>query len=169
MDWLERVRGFEATAHSLLAQYESSQESRVVKLEETYSQLNLLNLKQDDLVRQALRCTEQGLYRAAHVMCWAAVMDFIEEKLEVCGIGVLLLHYPKWHKSKDVSELAEYVPERQLLEALKPMGLATKNQVKGLIGLLERRNECAHPTAYLPELNETLGYISESLKRIKTL
>ena len=38
-----------------------------------------------------------------------------------------------------------------------------------LHGLLTRRNECAHPSTYLPGLNETLGYIAETLNRIEYL
>lgn len=41
--------------------------------------------------------------------------------------------------------------------------------MKALHGLLNRRNECAHPSEYFPDLNETLGYIGELFKRIKQL
>lgn len=96
-------------------------------------------------------------------------MDYILEKLEANGISTLLAQYPKWPKVKNMSELAEHVPEKQLVDALQKLGLATKNQTKAFSSLLERRNECAHPTSYLPELNETLGYISETLKRLRDL
>jgi hypothetical protein len=169
MDWLVRAQRFETAAHGLLSKYESSADSRVIKLEQSYDQLDLLNLKQDDLFRQSLRCVEQKLFRAAHVMCWVACMDFILETLDGVGIDAILTAYPKWQKVKSVRELAEYVPEAQLVDALGKLGLATKGQIKSFAGLLHRRNECAHPTAYLPELNETLGYIAETLNRIQDL
>jgi hypothetical protein len=169
MDWLARVQKFEASAHQLLVPFEGANGSRIIKLEESYGKLDILNLKQDDLFRQALRCTEQGLYRAAHVMCWAACMDFIQEKLQERGMAAIYTAYPNWQRVKDVAELAEYVPEAQLVDALQKLGLATKGQTKALQGLLHRRNECAHPTTYYPAANETLGYISETLQRIQSL
>ena len=41
--------------------------------------------------------------------------------------------------------------------------------MKALHGLLNRRNECAHPSDYFPDLNETLGYLSELFQRIEYL
>jgi hypothetical protein len=61
------------------------------------------------------------------------------------------------------------VSEFQLIEASRDLGLAGKNEMKGLHGLLNKRNECAHPSNYYPGLNDTLGFISEVLMRIKNL
>jgi hypothetical protein len=41
--------------------------------------------------------------------------------------------------------------------------------MKALHGLLNRRNECAHPSEYFPDLNQTLGYVSELFSRIEWL
>jgi hypothetical protein len=166
--WLLRVQNFELEAHKILGRLESSGASRVVVLEQTYDSLALLNLRQDDMLRQALRCAEHGLYRAAHVMAWAACMDYIEDKLSEDGLVKLRAARPTW-LGHDIHEMAEYVPEFQLVEVLQPLRLATKNEKNALIGLLRKRNECAHPTGYLPGLNETLGYIAEVLQRIAKL
>ncbi len=162
------VREFERQAHALLAIHESSSKSRVVVLDDTYRSLGVLNLRQDDLMRQALRCIEAGLYRAAHVMAWAAFMDFLEEKFQSDGLVRLRAARTAW-KGKNIEEMREYVNEFQLIEATLDLGLSTKNEVKALHGLLNKRNECAHPSNYYPQLNETLGYVSEVLQRIKTL
>ena len=169
MDLISRIKKFEESAHTLFGQYEDSSASRVIGLERSYEKLNLLNIRQDDLFRQSLRCAEAGLFRAAHVMCWAACMDYLQDILESHGILKIQATYPKWQKTKDVAELAEYVPEAQLVEALHKLGICTKNQAKAFAGLLNKRNECAHPSTYLPGLNETLGYISEVLQRIEAL
>lgn len=137
-------------------------------LEDTYSQLSGLNLRQDEMLRQALRCVENGLFRAAHVMAWAGFMDFLEEKLESDGLKELRRVRPHWNV-KSMAELRERVAEYQLIEAARDVGLCTKNEAKALIGLLNRRNECAHPSSYYPQLNESLGYISELLQRVRTL
>lgn len=168
-EWARRISNFEVAAHGILSQHESSKISRVVKVEETYSKLSILNLQQDDLFKQALRCIESGLYAAAHVMCWAACMDFIQQKLDETGMATIRSLYPAWPRASNATELAEHVPERQLVEALRKIGIATKNDVKALVSLLDRRNECAHPTGYHPGLNEALGYISECLARIQKI
>ena len=165
--WVSRLAAFESEAHASLATHESSR-SRVVILEDTYRQLAALSVRQDDLMRQALRCAENGLYRAAHVMAWAAFMDFVEEKLQSDGLAKLRARYPSW-QGKDIAEMREYVPEFQFLEATRELGLCTKNEAKALQGLLQRRNECAHPTDYYPGLNETLGYLAELFQRVTLL
>lgn len=166
-DLLAAAHEFEREAHTVLSAHESSP-SRVVVLEDTYKDLGALTLRQDDLMRQALRCAENQLYRAAHVMAWAAFMDFLEEKLQSDGLVKVRSIRPSW-KGADMTEMREYVPERQLVEVCQHLGLATKNQTQALVSLLNRRNECAHPSSYYPGLNETLGYISELLQRVKYL
>lgn len=166
-DSMERALAFKRAAHAMLAVHETSS-SRVVVLSDSYAQLSRLNLKQDDLMRQALRCVEEGVYRAAHVMAWAAYMDFLEERLASDGLVKLKAAYPNW-KGVDIEEMREYVPEHQLIEAAHKLGLCSKNQKKALQGLLNKRNECAHPSTYYPALNDTLGYISELLQRIGQL
>lgn len=166
-DVLRRAGEFQAVAHGILARHEAAQ-SRVVILEDTYAELGALTLKQDDLFRQGLRCAESGLFRAAHVMAWAAFMDFLEDKLASDGLVKVRTQRPAW-KSHDMHELREYVPERQLVEVAQAIGLCSKNETQSLVGLLQRRNECAHPSEYLPGLNETLGYLSELIQRIRLL
>jgi hypothetical protein len=153
-EMVRRVRAFRKEAHAILGSHEASP-SRVVLLEDTYKQLTGLNLLQDDLFRQALRCLESELYRAAHVMAWAAFMDFLEEKLGSDGFKKLKQVRPNW-KFATVVELREAQPEYQIIDAAKDVGLCAKSEAKGLHGLLNKRNECAHPSAYFPALNETL-------------
>lgn len=169
MDIFAQVRAFEKVAHKILSTQEASAESRVISLDESYKRLAGLSVAQEDLFKQALRCASEGLYRAAHVMCWAALMDFILEGLESHGIKKLQIAYPKWQVTNDAHELAEYVSEAQLLLSLQKLTICKKNEVKALTGLLNKRNECAHPSEYLPALNETLGYISECFQRLENL
>jgi hypothetical protein len=56
-----------------------------------------------------------------------------------------------------------------VIEAGKEAGAYNRTTMKALHGLLNRRNECAHPSEYFPDLNETLGYVGELFKRIKQL
>jgi hypothetical protein len=164
---LARCRAFEQEAHHILAVHETAL-SRLVVLEDTYRNLTALSLRQDDLFRQALRCIENELYRAAHVMAWAAFMDFIEEKLASDGLSKLRVLRPAW-KASSIEELRENVVECQLIDASRDLALLGKTEAKALQGLLSKRNECAHPSDYFPGLNEALGYVTEVLNRIGRL
>jgi hypothetical protein len=164
---LAKARAFESEAHRILGIHETSP-SRLILLDASYRELGTLNLRQDDLMRQALRCVENNLCRAAHVMAWAAFMDFLEEKLESDGLQKVRSARPAW-KGANMAEMREYVPEIQLVEVCQHVRLCTKNETQALVGLLRKRNECAHPSDYFPELNETLGYLSELLQRIRML
>lgn len=137
-------------------------------LSESYEKLTKLSLKQDELFRQALRCVEHELYRAAHVLSWAGFMDYLEEKLASDGLVKLRAAYSSWSVTS-IEELRENVVEFQVIEAARKLGLCTKTEMKALHGMLNKRNECAHPSDFYPDMNGSLGYISELLSRIKTL
>jgi hypothetical protein len=158
---LGRVRAFEREAHGIPAVHETAP-SRLILLEETYKKLTVLNLRQDDLLRQSLRCIENELYRAAHVMAWAGFMDFLKEKLASDGLTKLRALRPVW-KAASLEQLRDNVVEFQLLEAARDLGLFGKTETKALHGLRSKRNECAHPSSYFPSMNETLGYVTEVL------
>ena len=163
--WRGRAIAFAQDAHAILGMHEGASTSRVVLLNESYEKLATLSVAQDDLFRQALRCTESGLYRAAHVMGWAAFMDFIEDKICEDGLVALRKARPKWAATTK-EDLRETVNEYQLVDAAKALGLCSKTQAKALHGLLNKRNECAHPSHFFPGLNETLGYLAELFARV---
>lgn len=167
-EYLGRLREFEKEAHQILGVHEAAVPSRVYLLDSTYEELGKLSVKQDELFRQAIRCAEAELFRAAHVMAWAGLMDFLEEKLCTDGLKKLGAIRPKW-KTSSIEDLRETVPEFQLIEAARELGLTTKNEMKALHGLLNKRNECAHPSDYFPGANETLGFISEVFNRVRLL
>lgn len=164
---LAKVKAFEKDAHAIFAMHEASG-SRVIVLSESYDKLSKLSIKQDDLFRQSLRCVEHELYRAAHVLAWAAFVDLLEEKLASDGLTKLRVAYPAW-TATSLEELREHVVEFQLIEAARKLGLVTKTEMKAIHGMLNKRNECAHPNDFFPDVNMTLGYISELLSRVAIL
>lgn len=166
-NWLIKTEKFKSVVHKILGVHENSK-SRIIALSSSYENLNALNLKQDDLFRQAFTCLERECFRASHVMAWAAFMDFIEEKLfEDKGKKLRSLR-PSW-KASSSEELRENVNEYQIIDILENVGLCVKSEKKALHGLLNKRNECAHPSEYFPGLNDGLGYITELINRINTL
>ncbi|HEY3320084.1 MAG TPA: hypothetical protein VGP72_06445 [Planctomycetota bacterium] len=159
---------FEQAAHKILSHHEGAR-SRVINVDLTRQKLTSLSLQQHDLFQQALECVEYGIFRAAHVMAWAGFADLLEEKLASDSFVKLHARNPAWSKYTTVEDLRENVNEYQLIEAARALGLFSKPAMKALHGLLSKRNECAHPSAYQPELNETLGYVSELLKRAEDI
>jgi hypothetical protein len=100
-------------------------------------------------------------------MAWAAFMDFLHQKLAEDGLNRLGGARPDW-KVKHVEDLGSHA-DHQVIEAAQDCGLYAKTMKKALQGLLNKRNECAHPEEYCPELNDTLGYLDELFKRLATL
>ena len=163
---LRRARLLEGDARRILSTVESAKARRFT-LDASYEAVGRLSLKQDDLFRQALRCVEAELYRAAHVMAWAAFVDFLHERLAEDGLKRIRQAKPAWNVAQ-VEDLRNY-GDYQVIEAGEDCGLYRKTMKKALQGLLNKRNECAHPSNYFPSMNETLGYVTEVLNRISTL
>jgi len=166
-DLLARAHAFESEAHRILARHEATV-SRVITVEDTYHTLTGLSLHQDTLFREALRCVENQLFRAAHVMAWASFMDYLEDKMIAEYLMDIKAATPKWSISSK-EDLREQATEHQLIMVCRQIKLFSKNEEKAFLGLLNTRNECAHPSNYSPNLNETLGFISQLLNRINTL
>jgi hypothetical protein len=166
-DLLKRAHAFESDAHRILSRHEAAV-YRVITVEDTYRTLTGLSLHQDELFREALRCVENQLFRAAHVMAWAGFMDYLEDKMIAEYLTDIQGVRPKWSISSK-EELREQATEHQLITVCREVKLFTKSEEKAFHGLLNTRNECAHPSAYSPNLNETLGYISQLLNRVATL
>ncbi|MDC7812412.1 hypothetical protein [Sphingomonas koreensis] len=165
--WADRIGRFKTEALQQFAHIENSR-SRTITLNESYENLANLSLKQDDLFRQSLRCIEVGVYRAAHVMCWSATIDFLYGICEQDKFQTLNGVRQSWAITSS-ADLRENYTDFSVLEAMRAAGLIKKSEEKGFKGMLSRRNECAHPSDYLPGLNETLGYVSEAFKRIHAL
>lgn len=166
-DLLTRAHAFENEAHRILARHEATV-SRVITLEDTYNTLIGLSLNQDRLFREALKCVENQLFKAAHVMAWAGFMDYLEDKMMSEYLADIEAVRLKWSISSK-EDLREQAAEHQLIVVCREIKLFSKNEEKAFLGLLNTRNECAHPSNYSPTLNETLGFISQLLNRITTL
>jgi hypothetical protein len=105
------------------------------------------------------------VFRAAHVLAWAAMADYLQDYTAADGFVALRAARPNWSFST-TDELREKYTEHALVEAMYVANQITKGEMKACQGLLHRRNECAHPSNYFPDLNESLGYVSEIIKRI---
>ena len=163
---LKRIDAMGAELKVLLARHETSS-SRIITLEQSRARLGTLSLAQDELLGEALRAAELGLFRAAHVLVWAGFVDFLHEYLWRYHRSAIVAARPAWNltSAQDLRDQTEYA----VVEAGKVSGAYSKTVMKALHGLLNKRNECAHPSDYLPDLNGTLGYVSDVFGRIEFL
>jgi hypothetical protein len=163
---LGKVVSLGGEVQRILATHEAAP-ARTITLEDSYNRLGTLSLAQDELFRESLRAVEAELFRAAHVLAWAGFVDFLHNHLAGHGLAALKGIRPKWTvtTAEDLREHADH----QVIEAGKAAGLYPKSVMKALHGLLNKRNESAHPSEYFPDFNETLGYVSELFQRIAYL
>lgn len=154
-------------ARRILASHESST-ARTITIESAYDKIGGLSLDQTDLLRQGLRAIENGLYRASYVLAWAAFMDFAEVKLSVDDFKAVNTVYPSWG-IQDIDDLRDKRTDYQIVEALRETRLMTKNETKAVQGMLSERNEAAHPSHFLPDLNRALGYVADVVGKIDQL
>lgn len=165
------VAAWAAGVQSDLAKHLAKRERsahRVITLEESFAKLAGLSLRQHALMNEALKCIEHALYRPAHVAAWTAFVDYLHEwTMDRTRISKLRAARPKWNLTvkADLGLQTDFA----LIEALKAAGLVSNGLMKALHGLLNKRNECAHPDEYDPSVNDTLGYVDELMKRIAQL
>lgn len=164
----KKADSYRSEAQRVLIKYDGSP-SRIITLDATRKQLKDLSVRQDELFHQGLKCIEHGIYRAAHVMAWAAFIDYLEEKLASDGLIKVKAERPDWSKYMSIEDIRENTTEFAIIEIAKRVNLLSKAEMKTLHGLLSLRNECAHPTGHNPGLNESLGYVAQLLNRIKAL
>lgn len=165
-DFLARIADLETDAKIILATHEAAV-SRVITLEASYAKLDDLSLAQDEMFRESLRAVQNELYRAAHVLAWAGFIDFLHNLLVDKHLTALRTARPNWTitVAEDLREYSDF----QVIEAGKAASVYKNTMMRTLQGFLGQRNECAHPSDYFPDLNSTLGYVSELVNRIKRL
>lgn len=165
-DLLGKVVALESEAQRVLALHEAAA-SRTVTLEDSYVRLQKLSLSQDEAFRESLRAVEVRLFRAAHVLAWAGFVDYLHNLLASDGLAAIKAARPKWNLAsvEDFRDWGDF----QVIEAGKAAKFYSNTIMKALHGLLNKRNECAHPTKYFPDFNQTLGYLAEVFQRVESL
>jgi hypothetical protein len=164
----QRMNKFQSEAHRILSIHESSKKSRVILLSESFKKLEMLSIKEEILFQEALKCIENEFNRSAIILSWVGFMHFLLDKIENYGLQNVAVKRPAWNY-KTIEELTEKQAEFNIIELLPEIGFCSKTEKKALQGLLNKRNECAHPSSHTPDINESLGYISELFKRIEQI
>ncbi|WP_275547006.1 hypothetical protein [Pseudomonas sp. Marseille-Q0931] len=160
-EWKKRAEAAESEAHKILAAHEASR-SRVIHLNSLLNHLSGVPIDIQEYFKESIRCLETGCIRAGMVMAWCGFFEIFAVSLFDARENEIRLKRAAW-KFKDLAELKEGVAEGQLLDAAKEVGYIGKARLRILQGHLATRNQCAHPTLYVPSLNAGIGYIDELL------
>ena len=164
---LAGVKNFEREAASIFEGHEAALATRAYHATESLRKVSHLTFAQADALKQAVRCVEAGLYRAAFVMAWTAIADLILE-VAIKETAIVSARRPTWSFT-DKTSLAEERSDYAIVLALKESGILSKGKMKSLHGMLHRRNECSHPSTFHPGPNEALGFIDECIATAKSL
>ena len=124
-----------------------------------------------DYLSEAVTCYENGLYRAAILMAWAAVMEhlYIIASDHPGGIkNFETVNNSRFGKSKTYREIKKkddflYIGEANWLQLAEDAGLMNRNARTILTERLNLRNRCGHPTKYKPGREETVVFIESLL------
>lgn len=123
-----------------------------------------------EYLKEALGCYNNGLFRAAVLMVWAATMQHLYmvasrrpgglKAFEAANLKRLggSKNYRKIRKGDDFLYLRDW----DFIQFGEDAGMFNRNLRRKLHQRLELRNDCGHPTKYKPGRDETVVFI-ESL------
>lgn len=127
-----------------------------------------------DYLREALSCYEHGLYRAAILLVWAAVVQHLYSTAGRQTGGIKLFeraNHARFGSSKKYRTIRKqddflYLAERDFLQLGEDAGMFNRNARKVLQERLDLRNLCGHPTQYRPGREETVIFIESLLVNV---
>lgn len=161
-EWRKRAATAEKEAHTILAAHEASR-SRVIHLSSLLNHLSGAPIDIQEYFKESIRCLETGCTRAGMVMAWCGFFEIFALSLFTKKEADVRAKRTVW-KFKDLAELKENVAEAQILDVAKDVAHIGKARLRILQGHLATRNQCAHPTLYVPSLNTGIGYIDELIR-----
>jgi hypothetical protein len=127
-----------------------------------------------DYLVEAVACYEQGLYRAAILMVWAATVEYLyivasDDPDRIKDLEAA--NFARFRTSRTYRQIKKkddflYLGEANWLQLAEDAGLMNRNARQMLIERLNLRNRCGHPTKYKPGREETVVFIESLLLNI---
>lgn len=118
---------------------------------------------------EAIRCHELELYRSAIVMSWLAAVHVLYQ--HVIGSSLAAFNAEatrvdtKWKKAVNSDDLAR-MKESAFLDRLSSLSIIGSNVKKELIGCLDRRNACGHPSSLKVSANTSAHHLEVLLLNV---
>ncbi len=125
-------------------------------------------------LEEALACYQHGLYRAAILMVWAAVIQHLYSVVGAHRGGVSAFEaanrarFGTARKYREIRKQDDflYLGERDFLQLAEDVGMLNRNARKLLQERLDLRNLCGHPTQYRPGREEAVVFIESLLLNV---
>lgn len=129
-----------------------------------------------DYLDEAVSAYENGLYRAAILMVWAATIEHLYGVVRSRKGGVKLIeaaNVARYGTAKNYREIKKvddllYISESQFLQLAEDAGIFNRNARQVLIERLNLRNRCGHPTGYRAGRDEAVVFIESLTLNILT-
>jgi hypothetical protein len=103
-----------------------------------------------DFIEEAVKCIENGCYRAAVVLSWAGAVAVLYDNVVAHHLAAFnaeaLRRDPKWKTAKNADDLAR-LKESEFLNILGALSILGKNAKQELENCLTLRNGCGHPNS----------------------
>ncbi|MCW2800501.1 MAG: hypothetical protein JWQ70_1973 [Aeromicrobium sp.] len=107
---------------------------------------------------------EYKLMRPAHVAAWNGYVALALMRMANDDFHALRRIRPKWDVTS-IEDVAMRTPGRTLIDLLVELRIVGADQEFALAALLQRRNDCAHPTSFEPTIEQTADYLDDILDR----
>jgi hypothetical protein len=167
LNYILAVDRLRSEAAELFSAFAGSPE-KITKLASVIKNLKAAS-PQKEMVLQSARAIEVGVYRGSIVLGWAAVIDAYQHKVfddqTMVRDFFSTLNCPIIH----LELYREKYAERNFLDIARKTGLTTKADYNELVGMLNERNACAHPSDRWPTLNEATGYLDKVVRHINSV
>ncbi|NTV45426.1 MAG: hypothetical protein HGB11_02630, partial [Chlorobiales bacterium] len=143
----------------------------------TIATAGIIDEKEKNYIEESLKCLEANALRGAVIMAWIATMHNISVKIEnfsdsnfpnvkglIIFLNTLKQTKPNSKPVKDSKELREKHEDYEILEICYKMRIFDKSQWKRLKEALDLRNDCGHPTDYIPKEHKVNSFLEDIIE-----
>lgn len=127
-----------------------------------------------DYLAEAVKCYENGIYRAAILMTWAATIQHLFSSISGHKTGLKEFekaNFKRFGTSKGYKEIRKiddllYFKEFDIVQLAEEAGMINRNARVMLHDNLKIRNLCGHPTQYAPGREQAVVFIENLILNI---
>jgi len=142
--------------------YSDIEKLNLVSIERMLLKVSDVNAK--DFILEGIQCIKSGVYRAAVIFIWSAVMFTIYQKClkeDKNDLNKALKKYYRDAPQINSIEDFAYIKDRVVLEATAELSIYDKNSKNVLIECLDLRNKCGHPSVYKPKPIRVAAFLED--------
>lgn len=147
--------------------YSDIEKLNIVSIERMLLKVSDPNVK--DFILEGIQCIKSGVYRAAVIFIWSAVMNTIYHKCLTQDKNDLNNAIKKYYRDAPFVNSIEdfaYIKDRVILEVTAEISIYDKNTKNVLIECLDLRNKCGHPSIYKPKPIKVAAFLEDVVNNV---